>query len=97
MALKFTSLPKSRHFNIVTRFYDPQKEAMKEREERFNREMEQSIDGKPVSHYGAAIKGSFRKAGKIKSKTLAEVRNKSKNRLIYIIIVLSILIYLVLK
>lgn len=34
MEMKFINLPNSRHFNIVTRFYDPQKEAMKEREER---------------------------------------------------------------
>jgi hypothetical protein len=98
MGLKFTSLPKAKQFNIITRFYDPQKEAMKERQERIKRELEQNSEGESDFHYGADIKGSFRKAGKhtvIRSGD--EARRKSNMRLLYIIIILSALLYFVLK
>lgn len=91
------NLPKSRHFNIITRFYDPQAEAMREREERVRRELEGDNAEKSDFHYGASIKGSFRTAGKINSKTVAEARKKSNMRLLYIVILLSALIYFILK
>lgn len=98
MGLKFTSLPKSKPFKIVTRFYDPQKEAMKEREERIKREMGQDNDGEPGSYYASGIKGQFRKAGKhTTSRTSAEAIRKSNLRLLYIIIILSALLYFILK
>jgi len=97
MGMKFINLPKSRQFNIVTRFYDPQKEAMKEREERIRRELEGNKEGEPDFHYGAGIKGSFRNAGKINSKTLEEVRRKSNKRLLYILVILIALLYFFLK
>lgn len=95
--MSFTNLPKSKQFNITTRFYDPRKEAMKEREERFRRESEENKEGETVSGYAASIKGSFRNAGKINSKTLAEVRRKSNKRILYILIALLALLYFVLK
>ncbi len=95
--MRFVNLPKSKQFNITTRFYDPQKEAMKEREERLKREMEQNEGEASSSFYGSGIKGSFRNASKINSKTLAEVRRKSNRRLLYIIVVLLALLYIVLK
>jgi hypothetical protein len=97
MGLSFTNLPKSKHFSITTRFYDAQKEAMKEREERYKKEIQEKTGEEPVSFHGASIKGSFRNAAKINSKTVADVRRKSNRRLLYIIIILSILIYIVLK
>lgn len=97
MGMKFINLPKSRGFNITTRFYDPQKEAMKEREERMRRELEGNADGNSEFHYGAGIKGSFRHASKINSKTLDEVRKKSNKRLLYIIVILVALLYFFLK
>lgn len=96
MGMKLSPLPKSKQFKLVTRFYDPQKEAMKEREERINRELGME-EGKAVS-YGANIKGKFRRSGKhFKSKTVAEARSKSNMRLIYIIILLCALFYFFLK
>jgi hypothetical protein len=86
MGFKFTSLPKSKNFNITTRFYDPQKEAMKEREERIKRELKQNTEDEPAFHYGADIKGSFRKAGK-----------RSNERILYIPIGLIALHYFFLK
>lgn len=95
--MKFTNLPKSRSFNIVTRFYDPQKEAMKEREERIRKELEGHTDGTSEFHYGAGIKGSFRNASKINSKTVLEARKKSNKRILYILIALIALLYIFLK
>ena len=98
MGMKFINLPNTRQFKIVTRFYDPQKEAMKERQERIKRELEQNDSERPVSSYSAGIKGKFRTAGKFSnSKTFAEARRKSNMRLLYIVILLSGLLYFILK
>lgn len=99
MGMKFINLPKSKHFKITTRFYDERKEAMKEREERFRREMEEN-NGEPTSSYAAGIKGSFRTAGKKGfggDRTLAEARRKSNMRLLYILIILLALLYFVMR
>lgn len=91
------NLPKNRQFKIVTRFYDPQKEAMQEREERIKRELGLSEEDSAVYH-GEGIRGKFRSAGKrVSSKTGAEARKKSNMRLIYILIILSALFYFLLK
>ena len=95
--MKFFSLPKAKHFHMTTRFYDPRKEAMREREERIRRELEKGSEGDVKFVYGSAIRGSFRTAAKINSRSAAEARKKSNMRLLYIIIVLSILFYLFLK
>lgn len=97
MGMKFFSLPKAKHFNITTRFYDPRKEAMREREERIRRELEKGSESN-VSHvYSNSIKGSFRTAAKINSRSATEARRKSNMRLLYIIIILSVLFYFFLK
>jgi len=98
MALKFVHLPRAKQFNIGTRYYDPKKEEMKEREERIRRELELSSDGTISSSYGAGIKGSFRNAKSTRnSKTIAEARRKSNMRLLYIVIILSALFYFLLR
>ena len=95
--MKFVNLPKSRQFRFVTRFYDPQKEAMQEREERIKRELGLVEEGSTVYH-GEGIRGKFRSAGKrINSKTVAETRKNSNMRLIYILIILCALFYFFLK
>lgn len=95
--MKFFSLPKAKRFNIVTRFYDPRKEAMKEREERIRRELEKGNEADVKFVYGSSIRGSFRAAAKTNSRTAVEARRKSNLRLLYIIIILSLLVYLFLK
>jgi hypothetical protein len=98
MGMKFLHLPRAKQFNITTRFYDPQKEAMKEREERIKKELELEDGHEPGTYYRANIKGQFRNQGKLShSKTVAEARRKSNKRLLYIVIILSILFYLLLK
>lgn len=94
--MKFLHLPKTKQFNMGTRFYDPQKEAMKEREERIRREMGIN-DENGVSHYGTGIKGQFRNSANRNSKTVSDARRKSNMRLMYIIIILSLVFYLLLK
>lgn len=97
MGMKFFSLPKAKHFAITTRFYDPRKEAMREREERIRKELEKGSEGDIKQVYGSSIKGSFRASAKINSRSAAEARRKSNMRLLYIIIILSVLTYLFLK
>jgi hypothetical protein len=97
MGLKFTSLPKSRNFKIATRFYDPQKEAIKEREERIKREIAEN-NGIPGISNGAGIKGQFRNSGKyLNNRTGAEARRNSNLRLLYIVLLLLALFYFILK
>ncbi|MGE5394237.1 MAG: hypothetical protein ACM3P1_05785 [Candidatus Saccharibacteria bacterium] len=96
MGMKFLHLPKSKQFNMVTRFYDPEKEAMKERQERINQEL--GLEQESPLSYGSNIKGKFRTSGKhYTSKTLDEARQKSNMRLIYLLIILCALFYFFLK
>ncbi|HEY3369389.1 MAG TPA: hypothetical protein VGK10_00995 [Prolixibacteraceae bacterium] len=98
MGLKFIPLPKSKQFKIVTRFYDPQKEAMQERQDRIERELNETDGERTISSYSAGIKGKFRTSGKrMNSRTIAEARRKSNLRLLYILIILAALIYFFLK
>lgn len=98
MGMKFLHLPKSKQFSIGYRYYDPQKEAMKERGERIQREMAQNNEEEVSSLYKSGIKGQFRNSGKFThSKTIAEARKKSNMRLLFIVILLFALFYLLLK
>ena len=98
MGMNFMHLPKSKQFRITTRFYDPAKEAMREREERIRREMEQEHNSNENLSFSVGIKGQFRKANKnMNSKTVQEARKKSNMRLMYILIALIALIYFLLK
>jgi hypothetical protein len=99
MGMRFVNLPKSKQFRITTRFYDERKEAMREREERYRREMEEN-NGEATSSYASGIKGSFRTAGRkgvVGDRTLADARRKSNMRLLYILIVLLALLYFIMK
>jgi hypothetical protein len=97
MGMKFINLPKSKQFKIGTRFYDPQKEAMLDRQERIRKELELEDGHEPGTYYHANIKGSFRAAGRRGSKTIEEARRKSNIRLFYILIILIALFYFLLK
>lgn len=98
MGMKFLHLPRAKQFSITTRFYDPQKEAMKEREERIKRELAQNNEEEVSSLYRSGIKGQFRNSGKFThSKTIADARRKSNMRLLVIVVLLSALFYILLK
>lgn len=82
---------------MTTRFYDPQKEAMHEREERVKRELGLNEEGEKV-YRGEGIRGQFRNAShRGSSKTVADARKKSNLRLLYILIILAALFYFFLK
>lgn len=94
---KFFHVPKPRKFEIPYRFYDPDREAMKEREERIKSELglsEKKEWGDPT--YRPNIRGQFRRSMKASGK-LEDARRKSSTRLILLIVILSMLAYLFLK
>jgi hypothetical protein len=94
MGLKFLHLPKSKQFEMVTRYYDPQHEAMREDQEHTKAGLEEK---KPIS-YEANIKGKFRTSGNhYNSRMLKQAGQKSNIRLIYILIILCALFYFFLK
>ena len=92
MGMKFINLPKSKQFEIVTRYYDPQQEVLHKQEEHANQAVVQNNES--TISYRANIKGKFRSAGKKdNSKSVEEARRKSNMRLIYILIILCALFY----
>mgnify|MGYP000922270384 CR=1 FL=1 len=94
---KFFYKPKPRKFDIPYRFYDPDKEAMKEREERIKSELglsEKKEWGDP--RYRPNIRGQFRRSMKA-SRTMENAQKKSTIRLILLIVILGMIFYLLLK
>ena len=69
----FTKAPQHQRFNYNPRFYDPQKEEMKEREERIRKELEAEKGKKTddIGDYRSRIAGSFQ-AARRRSKSAAE-------------------------
>ena len=95
MGMKFLHLPKSKQFKMVTRFYDPHQEAMKEHQEHMNQQP--GAEEKTIS-YEANIKGKFRTSGRSHhGRSHGEARRKLDMRLIYILIILCALFYFFLK
>jgi hypothetical protein len=94
---KFFHVPKPRKFSIPYRYFDPDKEAMKEREERIKSELglsEKKEWGDPA--YRPNIHGQFRRSMK-SSKSMEDAKRKSSIRLVLLIIILSMIFYLLLK
>jgi hypothetical protein len=62
----FTKAPQHQRFNYTPRFYDPQKEEMKEREERIRLEVIRNKGEVPeeTANYRSRIAGSFQAARK---------------------------------
>jgi hypothetical protein len=94
---KMFHLPKNRRFNIPYRYYDPEKEEMKEREDRIKKELGIQENKEFDKNYRPNIRGQFRHAMGISSKTASEARSRSNGRLIMLIIVLSVAAYLFFK
>ncbi len=94
---KFFHVPKPRKFEIPYQLYDPNKEAMKEREERIKSEpgfAEKKDWGDPG--YRPNIRGQFRHS-MASSKTMEDARKKPDVGLIFLIIILSMFVFLFLK
>ncbi|MGE4587658.1 MAG: hypothetical protein AB7D05_09990 [Mangrovibacterium sp.] len=93
---KFFHTPKPRGFSIPYRYYDPNREAMQEREERIKRELGLEKPKAWDSNYHSRIKGQFRHSMK-SSKTAGDARRRSSIRLVMLIVILSLIFYLILK
>ncbi len=94
---KFFHTPKPHQFNIPYRYYDPAKEEMKQREERIKAELGISESKSWDSGQRINLRGSFRNAMRVSSKTASEDRSKSTTRLILLMIILSLIAYFVFK
>jgi hypothetical protein len=69
----FGRTPKHQKFSFEPRFYDPQKEEMREREERIKRELDKE-NNKTVDGFQTRIKGSFHSARKRSSASEADLQ-----------------------
>jgi hypothetical protein len=92
---RFFHTPKAKKFHITPRFYDPDKEEREERERRIKEEMgifdKISVSSKS---YRPNIKGQFRTMQPGNSKTTEKARKTSNTRLIFLILILSLIFYL---
>lgn len=91
----FTKAPQHQRFNYIPRYYDPQKEEMKEREARIKRELklekEQELDS---GDYRSRISGSFHAARK-RSKQSGESLGSNMLRFgIILFLVLFVIAYI---
>lgn len=95
---KFFHTPRAKRFEITTRYYDPAKEEMKEREDRIKKELGIEDEKKEIDeNYRPNIRGQFRRGMGDMSKTVADERRKMNTRLIILILILSLAFYLLLK
>lgn len=92
MGIVFFRTPKPKQFKYTPLYYNPEKEALKEREQQIKQELGLTDDETPRV---SLIKGQFRRnyERKIKGKTKA----KSNYRFILIFIALCLLAYYMLK
>lgn len=89
---KFFHTPKARKFDIPYRFYDPDKEAMDDREERIRRELGMEPKRGWEPGYRPNIRGQFRRAQGA-SVTQKNAQRSANIRLIILIALLSLLFY----
>ncbi len=93
MIFKFFHIPKPRGFTFRPRFYDPEAEARKEREQRIREELGIREAPEPGQRYVPMIKGQFRGARGKRSITSAKSIQKSNIRLLVLIAILFLLVY----
>lgn len=92
----FTKAPNYQRFNYTPRFYDPQKEEMKERELRIKRdlELERGNVGEESQAYKSRIAGSFQ-AARRRSKTSSDTLQSNLLRFgVLLFIVLFLIAFL---
>lgn len=92
---RFFHIPDAKRFNITPRYYNPDKEEREDRERRIREELgiaERKPDnGKP---YRPNVKGQFRRAQEGFSKSSSGARKASNTRLIFLIVILTLIFYL---
>ncbi|WP_163716448.1 hypothetical protein [Mangrovibacterium lignilyticum] len=94
---KFFHTPRAKRFNITTRYYDQEKEELKDREDRIKAELGMNEKKEWDPNHRANIRGQFRNTMGGFSKSAEESRRKSNTRLIFFILILSLAVYLILK
>lgn len=88
MRVVFFKTPKPKQFNYTPRYYDPDKEALKEREQQIKQEMGLSDEDTPRV---SLIKGQLRR--QYESRMKRGLKAKNTRRLIIIIAILILLAY----
>ncbi len=94
---KFFHTPKPKRFNIPYRYHDPDKEEMKEREDRIKTELGINEKKEWKANYHADLHGRFRQSLGDSSKSVYDSRRSNLTRLIIFFVILAIAIYLILK
>jgi len=89
----FTKTPQHRKFSFTPRFYNPEEEERREREDRIRRELKEQEDKDSLSHVGdyrARIAGSFKS-----SKRTASRQSDPSTSLLRLIILTFLAIWLI--
>jgi Flp pilus assembly protein TadB len=89
----FGRTPGHQRFSFEPRFYDPQKEEMKEREKRIKQELENKKN-KTIEGYQSRIQGSFHSARKRSSASSADLKAAVFRIVILLFLVVSLISYL---
>lgn len=94
---KFFHTPRPKRFEITTRYYDPEKEEMKDREARIKHEL--GIDDEKVidENYRANLRGQFRRGMGDFSKTADDARRRMTTRLVILFVILAFALFLLMK
>ena len=89
----FTKAPQHQRFNYTPRYYDPQKEEMKEREARIRRELKLEEE-QAAGDYRSRISGSFQAARNRNKPSGTSARSSLMHLGIIIFLVLFIIAYI---
>lgn len=91
----FFFTPKPKPYKVEPRYWDPEKEKREARDRRFRAEM--GIKNEDGTYQPYLSKGEFRR-GKMEGKWSASTQKRRSNtRLLFLIVLLGVLLYLMLK
>lgn len=95
MAL-FRKQPRPIQFEFNPRYWDPKKEARKEREKRIKTELGMEAEQEDLENYKSDIRGRFRSATYIQHRERLGEKNKARQKMMIYIAVVFLLLLLVL-
>jgi len=93
---RFFHTPSAKKFNITPRYWDPDKEEREDRERRIREELGIPLERKENDGrvYRPNVRGQFRRAQDGFSRSTNTARRASNSRLIFLIIILTLIFYL---
>jgi hypothetical protein len=94
---KFFHTPRAKQFHITTRYYDAEKEELRDREERIKSELGLNEKKEWNTNHRTNIRGTFRQNMGGFSKSASEARRRSNTRLIFFVLILTLAVYLFFK